>query len=433
MIGVPTPEYAQADFALGNLQDIIGYTHKVFPEWKITTAYRYGTRTDQNRNTILKEALADGTVDYILWLDSDMLYPAQIVERYFDTLNLKSDGKNLTIDVIGCLYFKRSYPYDPIAYVKNLDDNRDIKPYRTVLPSTIREDTVMEVEGIGYGGMMVNMRVYNKLGENKWTRYGENFHLPFDAPEHLTHDLMFCRDVRNAGMSVKLHGGVRPGHFCLHPVTIEDWRKATVETFEFKRKIPKTLVVMPSLDKELANQAAEVMRGRAGLPCDIAVVIDDKQHGYVYKCNGVVAAHPDHDVIVYTAQDAFVGFDWLKNAMIRMLTTDAGLVGFHDGKWNGHLASFGLVQRSWFKNNYDGLLFHPGYFSHFADTELTQVAKQQGRYAYAENAVMLEIDYLKALGMKKGVVEKDQKHFADRKKTSFDGLITDPDLIREFS
>jgi hypothetical protein len=427
LLAIPTPEYSQSDFALGNLQDIIRHTHKKFPDWNITTCYKYGTRTDANRNIILKEALTDPSIDYILWLDSDMLYPASIIERYFDVI-----GLGQTIDVIGCLYFKRSSPYDPIAYEYNTDpETKEVKPFRTILPSAIREDQIIEIDGLGYGGMMVNMKVYEKLGDKKWTHYGENFHLPFEAKGHMTHDLVFCDDVKKAGMSIKIHGGVRPGHFCLKPITMEDWQRANEEDYTFKHNPPSVLVVMPATNKEQATICAEVMKKRAGTNCDIAVVLDDEHKGFIYIVN-MLANSRTHDVICYTAQDVLVGENWLKRALLKMLVTNAGLVSFHDGKWGGRLASFGLVQRSWWKNNYNGELFYPGYWGNYADTELTQIAKQQGRYAYAERAVMLEVDFEKALGRGKGVVKSDKKLYAKRKKTGFDGLVTDKELIEEF-
>jgi hypothetical protein len=115
-----------------------------------------------------------------------------------------------------------------------------------------------------------------------------------------------------------------------------------------------------------------------------------------------------------------------------MLVENAGLVCFHDGKWNGHLASFGAVQMSWCRTVYGGEIFYPGYHSHYGDTELTQIAKSQGRYAYAENAVMLEVDFNKIFGKGKGVVKADKDLFKKRKLTSFDGLVT-AEFIGEFS
>ena len=424
LIALPTPENVHNEFAFGNLPQIVNHTKMMYPGVKISFANKEGVRTDANRNSILKQAIEDGTVDYILWLDVDELYPKEIIQRYIDdTQELKQ-----TIDVIGCLYFKRSYPYDPVAYTFS---GEHIKPYKTLLPSAVEADKIYEIDGLGYGGMMVSMRVYNKLGKKRWTNYGVNFHLPYEVEEHLTHDLVFCRDVKRMGMSVKLHGAVRPGHLATIPITIDHWKKAMIETFDFSGKQPSVLVVIPTTNLDMAKRAGEIMKLRAGLGFDLMIIEDTKRVGYVKTLN-YVARESKHDVVVYTAQDAMVGYNWLRNALLKMLVENAGLVGFHDGKWNGQLASFGAVQMSWAKTIYGGDIFYPGYHSHYGDTELTQIAKSQGRYAYAENAVMLEIDLLKAVGKGNGVVKADKNLFKQRKETHFDGLVTD-EFIGEFT
>lgn len=424
LIGLPTPENVHNEFAFGNLPQIVNHTKKVFPDIKISFANKEGVRTDANRNAILKQAIEDGTVDYILWLDVDELYPPEIIERYIkDTEELEQ-----TIDVIGCLYFKRSYPYDPVAYTFS---GEHIKPFKTLLPSAVEADKIYEIDGLGYGGMMVSMKVYEKLGKKRWTNYGTNFHLPYEIEEHITHDLIFCRDVKQAGMSVKLHGAVRPGHLATIPITIDHWKRATLETFSFESKQPSVLVIMPATNVEQAKMAGEVMRLRAGVGFDLMIVEDTKRVGYVKTLN-YAAKESTHDVIVYTAQDALVGFNWLKNALLTMLTENAGLVSFHDGKWDGRLASFGAVQTSWAKHIYGGNIFFPEYHSHYCDTELTQIAKSQGRYAYAENAIMLEVDIPKIIGGGKGVVRADKKLYKKRKESNFDGLVTG-EFVEEFA
>lgn len=424
VIAMPTPEYVHNEFALGNLPEIVNHTKSIYPDIKISVAHKHGVRTDSNRNQILQECMNSGDVDYILWLDVDMIYPKQIIERYLDTLKIDQ-----TIDVIGCLYFKRAYPYDPIAYEKS---NDPIKPYRTILPSTLNENVIYEVEAVGYGGMMVNMKVYEKLGEKKWTHYGSNFHIPLELEDKLTHDLQFCKDVKEAGMSIKLHGGVRPGHMVNHPVTIEDWRKATEEEFKFRHKLPSIQIIMPVTNVEQGKQAALLMEQRAGIPCNIAVVHDDARKGFIGVVNDLFKKS-DAEVVGYTAQDVIVGEDWLLHAMMRMLTTNAGLLALNGGKFHGKLASYGLVQRSWVKDIYNGNLFFPGYSAHYADTELTQIAKQQGRFAYAEKSVMLEIDFDKFLGNGKKLNQKDKKLYKKRKKIGFDGKVTDKNLLLEFA
>lgn len=425
MIGMPTPEHVNCEFAFGNLPDIVSHTRKAFPDIKISFAHKDGVRTDANRNAILKQAIEDGTVDYILWLDVDELYPPEIIERYIkDTEELGQ-----TIDVIGCLYFKRSYPYHPVAYTYSGERTR---PFKALLASAVQESDIYEIDGLGYGGMMVNMRVYEKLGKKRWTVYGENFHLPYETEGHMTHDLVFCDHVRQAKMSVKLHGGVRPGHMATIPITIHHWKDATLETFDFTNKQPSVLVVMPTTNLEQAKLAGEVMRKRAGMPFDLAIVEDDKNLGFVKTFN-MATANAKHDVIIYTAQDVLVGHNWLKNCLLKMLVDNAGLIGFHDGKWGGRLASFGAIQTSWGRKVYGGNLFFDGYHSHYADTELTQIAKAQNRYSYAETAVMLEVDFKKILGQGTGVVKADKKLFKQRKETGFGGLVTDKKLLEEFS
>ena len=425
LIGIPTPEYLHNEFALGNLPEIVGTAKAKMSDLKVTVAHQTGVRTDANRNAILKKALEDKTIDYILWLDADMTYQPDIIVRYIE------DMKNMDkeIDAIGCMYFKRSYPYDVVAYDNS---NEKIKPYKTILPSMIKDDVIYEVAALGYGGLMVSVKAYEKLGDKKWTHYGENFHLPFDCEEHLTHDLVLCRDIKASGMKVNLHGGVRARHIASKAIEYSDWQDAFRKEFEFKGRIPTVLVIIPTTDIEQAKLVAETMRKRAGADCDIMIVEDDKRIGFIDVVNQVAMNKP-HEVIVYTAQDALVGQNWLKHALIEMVVTNAGLIGFNDGKWGGKLASFGMVLKEWVKDVYGGNIFYTGYQSHYADTELTQIAKQQGRYAYAEKAIMLEVDWKKATGQGKGVSKADRKLYKKRKKDDFGGLVTDTRLKDEFS
>jgi len=425
LIGLPTPEQVNNEFAFGNLPDIVSHTKKAFPGVKVSIAHKTGVRTDANRNYILKEAIEDGTVDYVLWLDVDELYPPQIIERYIkDTEELGQ-----TIDVIGCLYFKRTHPYHPVAYTYS---GERIKPFKALLASAVEEDKIYEIDGLGYGGMMVNMRVYEKLGKKRWTNYGKNFHLPYEVEDHVTHDLVFCDDVRQAKMSVKLHGGVRPGHLSAIPVTIDHWKRATLEEFQFVNKTPSVLVVMPATDIDQARLTGEVLTARAGMPMELCIVNDEKRIGFIASLN-LAVKESQHNVVVYTAQDVLVGKDWLKQVLLTMMVENAGLIALNDGKWGGRLASFGAVQMSWGRKVYGGDIFFKGYHSHYADTELTQISKAQGRYAYAEKAVMLEVDYQKALGKGKGVVAADKKLFKKRKLVGFDNGVVNQDILQEFS
>lgn len=415
-IGIPTPERVHPDFAIGSLTNIIKYTKTNLPEVELSLMPIGGVRTDRNRNGILKEFIKE-EVDYILWLDADMVFPADILERYLELEKLHGE-----MSVIGCLYFKRTPDYTPIGYI---DSGNPEKPFRPVMPQMIKRGKIYEVTGLGYGGMLVPMKVYDALGEKKWTRYGENFHNPEATEGNLTHDLVFCKDVREEGFKIFLHGSVRPGH--IGEILVDE------DTF-FNHFPPRLLpgikvqVIMPTTDVELAKKSAEIMKARAGYDCEILIVEDKERHGFVRTVNDFFKKTNAH-FLVYTAQDAFVGNNWLAEALLEQFKTQAGLTAFNDGKWDGRLASFGMVEVGWAKQNYDGDLFFPEYNSHYCDTELTQIAKEKKSYCYAKDAIMMEIDYDKPVGKSKGTNRKDKKLYRKRIKK----VVKDKELQKEFS
>ena len=149
---------------------------------------------------------------------------------------------------------------------------------------------------------------------------------------------------------------------------------------------------MPATESDQANKTADILRFRAGAPCQIQIMMDADRAGFVSLINQAVL-DIRAEYYVYVAQDAFPGRNWLAIALDSMRSTGAGLLGFNDGKWQGAIASFGLVHRSFLL--YDGRLFYPRYKQHFADYELTLIAKQRDRYIYDPNAVLIEVDYLK--------------------------------------
>ena len=209
-IAIPSPDRVPVEFAFDSLPGIISYTKNNLKQLgDLFITYQVGVRTDKNRNIMLKKIIERGGVDYVLWLDSDMIYPDDIICRYME----------VDFDVIGCLYFKRPKPHDPVAFVNN--PNNPKKPYYAIHPSNIKMGKWYPVDAIGYGGMMVSMKVYEKLEDKKWTKYGKNYHLPYSAEDNLTHDLIFCRDVKKAGFSIKLHGSIRPAHLGVKAITEE--------------------------------------------------------------------------------------------------------------------------------------------------------------------------------------------------------------------
>jgi hypothetical protein len=165
-----------------------------------------------------------------------------------------------------------------------------------------------------------------------------------------------------------------------------------IEAFNDKLKTSNTLVVLPVIDLEMGKRVAALAASRAGVDATVLVVNDTmrmrlvKIHNQVFKCS-------QSPYYAYLAQDVFVGSQWLALGVDAFKNSGAGLLAFNDGKWQGQLASFGHVCRDWASQVYGGALFFESYNSHYADTELTLVARDQDRFAYDANAVALEVDW----------------------------------------
>ena len=159
------------------------------------------------------------------------------------------------------------------------------------------------------------------------------------------------------------------------------------------------LIVMPFTQPAQAQQALQLMARRAHAPGLLLGVHDEDGVGFVNLINQTFRA----------TRSAFFGYV---------------------GKWAGALAGFGLAERHWAENNYQGDFFYPAYQRHFADAELTLLAMQSGRYVYEPNSLLVEIDWEKDRSQ---VDIKDRELFLQRQISGFDGKVSHPSLLKLFS
>jgi hypothetical protein len=191
-----------------------------------------------------------------------------------------------------------------------------------------------------------------------------------------------------------------------------------------------SVVVIPYTNLEQANRALEILRTRAGpINPDFLLIHDDIQLGPIAIFNHAYQ-FSNHEILIYMAQDVFPSRNWFNLLQAELHRTPWGLLAFNDGKWQGKLASFGAIRRSWIKDLELDTPFFSGYFQHYADVELTLIAMQKKMLHFDPLIICMEIDYEKD---SKSINRKDQQTFSHRKKSRFDGLITDAGLLRLFN
>src|SRR5690606_11691015 len=167
-ICVPTRDLCNADFAHSYVKMVAHFCTHLVGKGQAETIQLMdmGTLLPEMRNTLAKTAIEMG-VTHILWLDNDMVFPEDMIERLYQ------HGK----PIVGASYAQRREPVKPVSardgvWVYTEEDSRGIE----------------KVDFVGMGAMMVEAAVYENLPA-PWHMLGWN-----DEKQCLVgEDVFFCR------------------------------------------------------------------------------------------------------------------------------------------------------------------------------------------------------------------------------------------------
>lgn len=167
-IAYPSGDMVHADFALA----LAGLCLSLHP-LVITVVNAKSSIVAEARNIAVERA-QEAEADYLLFLDSDMLFPQTILHRLL--LHRK--------DVVGAVYTKRVPPFDLLG---------------TVLPGTNPPgaDGLVEMQRLPTGCLLVRMAVFEAL-KRPWFR----FETDEETGSILGEDYAFCDMARAAGFSL---------------------------------------------------------------------------------------------------------------------------------------------------------------------------------------------------------------------------------------
>ena len=187
LIAIPSMDQVPAQFAasLAMLERVTDDT---------VVGFQIGSLIYEARNQLARQAIKIGA-DYVLWLDSDMIFHPSVMKRLYEDYKA---GKG---DIVSGLYFRRVAPFSPVVF--NTLEIVDNKPQWTASDDIPNE--VFEVGGVGFGcGFMdtgVLADVMNKYEGNAFT--------PLNG---VGEDLSFCWRARQCGYNIVVDPGVELGH-----------------------------------------------------------------------------------------------------------------------------------------------------------------------------------------------------------------------------
>lgn len=153
---------------------------KYSSKWTIDLVIETGCYIHKNRQKLADYAIK-GNYDYLFYIDSDMCFAAETLERLID------DNK----EIVGCHYNCRSFPLR--STMKMADENGNL----IAVNSEDLPKELFKVHALGTGCMLIKVSAFSKIPK-PWFWYGSA-----DEPdEWCGEDLWFCRQAAKAGIDV---------------------------------------------------------------------------------------------------------------------------------------------------------------------------------------------------------------------------------------
>lgn len=185
---VPTHEIVPYQFAF-DLANMCAHTvHASGDLIKIQTFVQAGTYVHRARQNLIDNVPG---AHYILWLDSDMRFPKDLM------LRLMQHNEAM----VGINYSTRGFPPRYVAIKRVSVDHQDDGLGGYLCATTEESTGLEEVEAIGFGAVLMKAAIIPTLPQEgtPWFWYGlddENKEL------HVGEDVWFCRLVREAGWKI---------------------------------------------------------------------------------------------------------------------------------------------------------------------------------------------------------------------------------------
>ena len=186
VIAIPCMETVQTEFvrSLVNMR-YVGEVQFIFTECSLVYQAR----------TALCGMAMEAKADYVLWLDSDVVFQPDLMEKLMEDIQ----GK----DMVTAVYHGRRAPFRPVIY-------KTITP--GLLPMNIKVeqyneypmDGLFEIEGCGFGAVLMKTGVIRDVAET--------FHQTFGPIPGLGEDLSFCVRARSCGYKIWCDPQLQIGH-----------------------------------------------------------------------------------------------------------------------------------------------------------------------------------------------------------------------------
>ena len=163
-------------------------------EGECAISFNVGSLVYSSRNELAKRAIEMGA-DYVFWLDSDMTFEPDVLQKMFKTIQENN------VDILTGVYFRRVPPFTPVLFEKlDMTENGCEWAEFKELPET----GLFEVAGCGFGCVLMKTEIFI----NVFLKYGTFF----NPVEGTGEDLSFCWRARECGYKIFCDPELPLGH-----------------------------------------------------------------------------------------------------------------------------------------------------------------------------------------------------------------------------
>lgn len=148
---------------------------------------------DLARNKIVANLINNKPSDYLLFIDSDMIVPSNLVQRLLD----------IDADIASALCFKKWPPHYPCIYKFDGENFKSIEDYPT--------NKIIEVDGVGMACCLIKRKVFETI-KQPWFSFKEIVDQEKKVIYVLGEDLVFCKKVKDNNFSIKVDTRLVCGH-----------------------------------------------------------------------------------------------------------------------------------------------------------------------------------------------------------------------------
>ena len=173
------------------------------PEDDVSISFVVGSLVYSARNNLAKTAVDLGA-DWVFWLDSDMVFPPDTLQRMLKTCKEKD------IDFLTGVYFRRVAPFTPVLFKEMSDDGHEAEEFQD-----IPKDELFEVRACGFGCVLMKTNVIVDVFSTHM-----NMFTPIEGSGE---DISFCIRARQCGYKVIADPTIPLGHVGHAVITRQYW------------------------------------------------------------------------------------------------------------------------------------------------------------------------------------------------------------------